>query len=277
MSEDKREEFVIAVKEGKGALIRGFSPDGIGILEVSRGEGVLHVGTELVSLCEGDIVYISPSRVFSFESETGAAAKLVTFAVAEVEKHMYSLDAELFYMFLVQSETKMPIFKPIHPAYEQLAFSISEAVDEYSSKDVCFGLAVRANVYMLICSVLRAYFYERGESERQVYHNVMRLRPALEYIKEHCAEKIYIDTLAEMINVSADYFTKMFKESIGKTPVDYINAVRVNKSLELLSETDIPINEIAEKAGFANPNYFHKIFKSYMDTSPLNYRKGRVN
>ena len=46
---------------------------------------------------------------------------------------------------------------------------------------------------------------------------------------------------------------------------------------ELLSETDIPINEIAEKAGFANPNYFHKIFKSYMDTSPLNYRKGRAN
>ena len=106
-----------------------------------------------------------------------------------------------------------------------------------------------------------------------VYHNVLRLRPALDYIADHCGEKIYIDTLAEMISVSADYFTKMFKESIGKTPIDYINGVRVNKALELLSVTDTPLNDIADKSGFANPNYFHKIFKQYMNTSPLAYRK----
>jgi transcriptional regulator GlxA family with amidase domain len=65
----------------------------------------------------------------------------------------------------------------------------------------------------------------------------------------------------------------MFKESIGKTPIDYINGVRVNRALELLSVTDTPLNDIAEKSGFANANYFHKIFKQYMNTSPLAYRK----
>ena len=76
-----------------------------------------------------------------------------------------------------------------------------------------------------------------------------------------------------MITVSPDYFTKMFKDSIGKTPIDYINGIRINRALALLSGSDTPINEIAESIGFSNTNYFHKIFKQYMNTSPLAYRK----
>ena len=55
--------------------------------------------------------------------------------------------------------------------------------------------------------------------------------------------------------------------------MDYINGVRINHALALLSQTDVPVNEIAERIGFSNPNYFHKIFKQYMNTSPLAYRK----
>ena len=105
----------------------------------------------------------------------------------------------------------------------------------------------------------------------------MRLRPVVEYISEHFTEKIYIETLAEMINVSPDYFTKMFKDSIGKTPIDYINALRINKAMQLLAETEIPVNDISSSLGFSNPNYFHKIFKQYMVTSPLVYRKSANN
>ena len=76
-----------------------------------------------------------------------------------------------------------------------------------------------------------------------------------------------------MINVSPDYFTKMFKESIGKTPIDYINGMRVNTAMDLLCTTEMSMTEIAESIGFCNPNYFHKIFKQYMQTSPLAYKK----
>ena len=93
------------------------------------------------------------------------------------------------------------------------------------------------------------------------------------YYTEHYGEKTYIETLSDMVALSPDYFTKMFKDSIGKTPIDYINGVKVNHSLRLLTMTDTPVNEIAEQVGFSGPNYFHKIFKAYMNTSPLAYRK----
>ena len=124
-------------------------------------------------------------------------------------------------------------------------------------------------------ALLRYYCGTRDELDRMIYHNVMRLRPVIEYISGHYAEKIYIESLSDMITVSPDYFTKMFKDSIGKTPIDYINALRINHALKLLLLTDTPINEISDAVGFSGPNYFHKIFKQYMVTSPLSYRKSR--
>ena len=95
---------------------------------------------------------------------------------------------------------------------------------------------------------------------------------ALTANKNFC-KKIYVESLSDMINVSPDYFTKVFKDSIGTTPIDYINALRVNRALKLLFSTDISVAEVAEATGFSNANYFNKTFKQYMDTSPLSYRK----
>jgi len=120
---------------------------------------------------------------------------------------------------------------------------------------------------------LRYYCGSKDESDKMIYHNVLRLRPVMDYITENYCKKIYIEKLSEMIGVSADYFTKMFKDSIGKTPIEYINGLRINRAMQLLSETELPMAEIAESTGFCNPNYFHKIFKQYMETSPLVFRK----
>ena len=76
-----------------------------------------------------------------------------------------------------------------------------------------------------------------------------------------------------MINVSSDYFTRMFKDSIGKTPIDYINGMRINEAMRQLCTTDRSMAEVSEAVGFCNSNYFHKIFKQYIDMSPLAYRK----
>ena len=141
------------------------------------------------------------------------------------------------------------------------------------SSAVCYNLPIRANIYLMVTELLRYYCTAKNDAERLVYHNVLRLRPVLDYIKEHYREKIYIERLAEIIMVSADYFTKMFKDSMGTTPVEYINGIRVNRSMQLLIATDKSMTEIADEIGFCNPNYFHKIFKQYMNTSPLAYRK----
>ena len=263
---------------GEGIIDSGYSPTASELLQVISGRVAVTVGTEVEEVSAGDFLFIPADLVFRVETIEGpASVRGFAFDRRIVEENMDNFDGEINYMFYVQSFSRVVTFKPSHPIYESLCYCMSEAYEEYISKDVCFRLPVRAYLYLLSASILRYYAGERNELDRMIYHNVIRLRPVVEYIAENYGEKIYIETLADMIGVSPDYFTKMFKDSIGTTPIDYINGVRVNHALRLLTMTDTPVNEIADKTGFSNPNYFHKIFKSYMEISPLAYRKSTAN
>ena len=259
---------------GEGIIDSGYYDDAHCILQITSGDVAVSVGTEVVEASAGDFIYVPPTLVFRVESiGSPASIRGLAFDRSLVVGEMDNFDSEIFYMFFVQSCTRIVTFKKGHPIYENLSYYMTEAYEEYISKDVCYRLPVRANIYLLVSSVLRYYASARGEMDRMIYHNVLRLRPVIEYLTEHYGEKTYIETLSDMVALSPDYFTKMFKDSIGKTPIDYINGIKVNHSLRLLTMTDTPVNEIADQVGFSGPNYFHKIFKAYMNTSPLAYRK----
>ena len=274
---DEKNLIKLYSASGEGIIDSGYYPDAPEIIQVTSGNVAISIGTEVVEANAGDFVYVPPKLVFRVESVSGSASiRALAFDRALAEENMEHFDSEIFYMFYVQSCSRIVVFKKDHPIYADLSYCLGEAYEEYISKDVCYRLPVKAHIYLLIATILRYYAGSRNELDRMIYHNVMRLRPVIEYITDHYDEKIYIETLADMVAISPDYFTKMFKDSIGKTPIDYINGVRVNHSLRLLAMTDTPINEIADKIGFSNPNYFHKIFKQYMQTSPLAYRKSAI-
>ncbi len=244
------------------------------ILEVTSGKVNIQIGTVCTEASCGDFVFVPPSMVFRAEAQEGkATVRGLVFASSILEANMENIDVDILYMFYVQSKNKLPVFTKEHPANALLKRYMQDSHDEHGAKDVCYKLPIRANIYLMMTSLLRYYCGSKDELDRMIYHNVLRLRPAIEYINDNYNQKMYIEELSGMITVSPDYFTKMFKESMGKTPVDYINAIRVNTAMRLLCETDKSMIEIADEIGFCNPNYFHKIFKQYMDVSPLAYRK----
>ena len=277
MSKDsKKFPFTMYATSGEGRVLNSnIHKDSMEIIEVLSGNIDFQIGTTMLSAAPGDFVFVPPAMVFRADAVGGAASiRGITFDARILMENMENFDAEIFYMFDVQSKNKSSIFKSGHPVYNTLSHYMKESYDEYVSKDVCYMLPIRANIYLMMTALLRYYCGSKNELDRMIYHNVLRLRSVISYIDEHFREKIYIEDLSAMINVSPDYFTKMFKESIGKTPIDYINGMRVNSAMELLCTTDMSMTEIADSIGFCNPNYFHKIFKQYMMTSPLAYRKG---
>lgn len=263
---------------GVGIIDSGYYSDSITVIHVTAGSVSVSIGTEVAIASSGDFLFVPASLVFRITSVDGSASvRVLVFDNQMIEELMDNIDNEIFYMFFVQACSKVALFRLGHPIYETLLYCMNEIYEEYISKDVCYKLTVRSHIYLLVSALLRYYSASKNEMDKMVYHNVIRLRPIIEYINEHYDEKIYIETLADMIIISPDYFTKMFKDSIGKTPIDYINGIRVNHSLRMLAMTETPINDIADKIGFSNPNYFHKIFKTYMNTSPLAYRKSSLS
>ncbi|MBQ9069874.1 MAG: helix-turn-helix transcriptional regulator [Clostridia bacterium] len=272
---DSKFPFKMYSLSGNGALVfPRVSETQMEIVEVTAGNVKIQIGTECIDASVGDFLYVPHGLVYRADATDGyASIRGMIFDASIIEANMVSYETEILYMFYVQSENKIKIFKEGHPIHSILSRCMSDSYEEYLAKDVCYKLPIRANIYLSMTALLRNYCTVKNESERIVYHNVLRLRPVINYISEHFSEKIYVEKLADIIMVSPDYFTKMFKDSIGKTPVDYINGLRVNRSMKLLIETDKSIADISEDIGFCNANYFHKIFKQYMEVSPLAYRK----
>ena len=274
-NEDVKFPFSMYKETGSGRIINSRSHNSsMEIVEITSGNVTVQIGTEFIDASAGDFLYIPPSMVFRADATSDTATiRGMIFDMSIIEENLENFDSEVFYMFYVQSRKKISVFGVEHPVYHTLARFMQESYDEYISKDVCYKLPIRANIYLMMTSLLRYYCGSKDELDRMIYHNVMRLRPIITYISNHYKEKIYIETMSDMITVSPDYFTKMFKDSIGRTPIDYINGLRINRAMQMLATSDTSVNDISDGLGFSNSNYFHKIFKQYMETSPAAYRK----
>lgn len=96
---------------------------------------------------------------------------------------------------------------------------------------------------------------------------------AKHYIQEHYAEsKLSVESLCRHLNVSAAYFSTIFKKEMGQSFVMYLTNVRMEAALELLNNTQDKTYVIAEKVGYAEPNYFSCVFRKKYGMSPTKYR-----
>ncbi|MBQ2967117.1 MAG: helix-turn-helix domain-containing protein [Clostridia bacterium] len=97
--------------------------------------------------------------------------------------------------------------------------------------------------------------------------------PAISYIEQNCTEKLYVEHLASLCNLSPSRFFAVFKETVGNTPVGYKNAIRIQKGMELLYETDMTVEQISEVLNFSSPAHFRKQFSKLLGVTPKEVRK----
>lgn len=98
------------------------------------------------------------------------------------------------------------------------------------------------------------------------------IRKAVKYMKENYNKDIMLEEVAGIINISPFYFSKIFKEYMGKNYVDYITELRIEKAKEMLKKGEISIKEICYEVGYNDPNYFSRVFKKIEGLSPSEYK-----
>ncbi len=94
------------------------------------------------------------------------------------------------------------------------------------------------------------------------------LSVSMEYIKENLGDKnLSLQSVADYIGVSKNYYSKVFKEGTGVNFIDYITRLRVEKARSLYIYTDLKIYEIAEKVGYSDWHYLYKVYKKILGHS----------
>ena len=192
------------------------------------------------------------------------------------EPQIYSIDGEntTHYWILFtgnQVERMLSFFKNrsyhigAFPEFEHFCKSLwSGFQDEQESAELLLD-------GMLITIIARiSQFVNQGTSKNA---ELSKLRPAIEIMKSECHIRRSNEELASLCGLSKFYFIKFFKKHTGLTPQEYYSKLIIDKSSNMLLNTNYSVNEIAKLCGIEDALYFSKKFKKYMGISPRAYRK----
>ena len=103
---------------------------------------------------------------------------------------------------------------------------------------------------------------------------VCRLENAHRYLNSHLDDiSLSVSALAEMSNMSEVYFRNLFKSVYGAPPAEYITRSRIKKACELMKYPFLSLDECAAQSGFSSLQYFCRVFKNEMGTTPAKFRK----
>lgn len=99
------------------------------------------------------------------------------------------------------------------------------------------------------------------------------VKQTVDYIHRHYHRNISREQLAELAGLSSDYFTRIFKRQLGKSPMSYLSAVRLNHAKQELLLTKDSFRTIAQRIGYADEFYFSRKFRMMTGMSPSLYVK----
>ena len=155
----------------------------------------------------------------------------------------------------------------VHPLYiDSVSGQLLREIEE--AENIVQVSALVPRMIRHYCLLVQTYSRER-------YSGVVR--DVLNFVDFHFMEPLSLESLANKYAVNKNYLSTRFHKEVGMTVTDYINLTRVRRSLKLLSSTSLSMQEIAERCGFSDANYYSRIFKKIHGTTPNEYRKSPQN
>jgi two-component system response regulator YesN len=113
--------------------------------------------------------------------------------------------------------------------------------------------------------------YVKPQSSIDYTNNIVKT--TREYLENHYADDISLEDMAEQVNISPQYFSKLIKKTTGFNFIDWLSMLRVKKAKELLTNSNLTVKEVCFMVGYKDPNYFSRIFKKRIGITPSEYIK----
>ncbi|SDN90613.1 AraC family transcriptional regulator [Alkalicoccus daliensis] len=198
-------------------------------------------------------------------------------------EHIYYLpetskEWEFFYITL-QGDVAVDCWSNITRRYGHVVQVDSEAalIDKFFE---IYQQAIDQDLFDAYFSSSQAYaflmeMYRHFKQSQTPEYFPANITDAISFMNKNYALPISMEEVAEAAGMSKYYFIKRFKEATDMTPGYYIRKKRIEKSLELLVRTELTMKDIAESVGYANDNYFSKVFRKTVGMAPGEFRKNK--
>ncbi|WP_405138436.1 helix-turn-helix transcriptional regulator [Nocardia sp. NBC_01388] len=147
--------------------------------------------------------------------------------------------------------------------------TIAAIEDELSASRTGYRQAAAAHLTLLLVDIARLAVDVVGDLQRS---NESVLAGVFTVIEDRFAEQISLRDVATTIGMTPAYLTTLVRRRTGRTVQDWILARRMSEARRLLTDTDLPINDIARRVGILDPGFFTRMFRREHDMTPRVWR-----
>lgn len=250
---------------------------------VINGSGFHYINNGKTVICKGDIFIIPPYVPHKIVCDEKNDLEIIEFefsidfilpSIENIEDTSGYLDFAYLEPFMVAEESVKPRFNLRHEIQLEVEKLLYEALNEFDKKKSGYELFIKALLLQLLVITGRAYTTEiKGTEEEKILHKFKKtIYDSVGYIMENYNKNITLDEVASAANYSRSHFSYLFKVIIGKTFVEYLNGIRIEKAVHLLKHTNKNVIDISLEVGFNSITNFNKTFKAVTGRTPKDFR-----
>ncbi len=164
----------------------------------------------------------------------------------------------------------VPQFKLNDPLIYQIGMALKANLE---SESIGSRLYTESMATALSAHLLQHYSTQKPKIKSYSYGlSQAQLRQVTEYIHQHSAQNPSLTSLAEIVHMSPYYFSRLFKQSTGFAPHQYLLKCRIDRAKRLIKATELSIADIAGQVGFVDQSHLNRHFKRHFGVLPSQFR-----
>ena len=246
---------------------------------MDKGSGVFVINGIRYHLSAGEAIFVNSGKLHSGFTENDAGCSHLDI-IFHKEQIYGGLDIVNEYFENFRDNRYEPQLR-YHSDIEgerEVVECLREILNAHQSKYEGHEIIIKAKLLEILAHIIHYNLLAQKSLVKKPRNNKKKqdyILTTIDYIHRNYTQKLFLEVVAAHVGVSVQALCRAFKEHLGTTVTDYVNAYRIYKSTVLLSETAISIQEIAKLCGFENTSYFIKVFKKYKGITPVNFTSAR--
>jgi len=231
---------------------------------IHSGKGIFKVGDKTYTLSKGDCFLICPNIITYFKSDENDPWTYYWVAFDGINANSYL------------NRSNLSVTHPvINCENDDLLLNCFQEMFKGSQQDKSGDLRLLSSLYMLF-SILMESTDNNAILENSRLKDNYHVTKAIKWIEVNYSRNMTIEEISDFVGLNRKYFSKLFKQSIGMSPQNFLIELRFNRACELMKNPYLSIGEISRSVGYADPLLFSRVFKKFKGLPPNSYRKSQM-
>ncbi|MBU5675075.1 helix-turn-helix domain-containing protein [Alkaliphilus sp. MSJ-5] len=160
-----------------------------------------------------------------------------------------------------------------NPWQKEILEVLNDLFEIYTSQPFGYELGTYSSLFHIWHSIVLNTPDYMNETNLNILVEDNRIKDMLSFIHQNYMNKIVLEDIAKVGNISRSECCRFFKRMIKTSPIEYLITYRLNQSINLLKRTDLNITEIASEVGFGSVSYYIEQFRKHTNLTPKEYRE----